>query len=896
MTAISAAVRSRIGRFLVAVTLAAVVGALIGATAFTAAPPARAAGGDSPITVKWAGGNEAGLQKYQPDHAALTSDGNGKDAGSGHWDDFKNLQVTVSKTTDLDTEVVRVTAKGMAPTVGDPGLRKNFLQVMQCWGPDPLAADFAKTCQFGASDQTAGFASADDLMYHTIGQATYNRYGYKTGYLPFRAVTKEESVTDQVPAPGGGTLTRNGLARFMDPSTSNELPYVPIGGDGTASVAFETQAATAAPYLGCGSPAAAGQRCWLVVVPRGTHAGEHPGATGECMPKNYDQNYAQIGSAVSPDCTYFADRLVVPLDFRDPTGNCAVGSADRAVTGTEFVAGAMSSWQSAACAATGTSFALTTNSGALSRGQLLTGQADFVVGARPVTKDTIGTTDPALLDGAEIAYAPLANTALTISYVARRSGTAITEVKLTPRLIAKLLTQSYRDLTPIVGLYPVTDAEKAAQWEGWAQQPPASIVADPEWAALGNDPQLKNFTGATGSFVVSGPFGDDAIELLWRYVLADADAVAFLSGKPDPWGNSVNPYYLPPGHPKAKGGGYDVDLSRTAIDTVPRADQTMYPSVEEAARTTKGQRVDSVTLLPFSTSLQANAQRVFRVDTRYTGIWNKLQFNSAGEAGAFAPVASEQFSESQWIVGPTTANAAAAYGLSTAQLAIPLSTTTTNDTVRTARHFAGLSTASMATAIATDTPDPATGVASRDFTRLPGDAYPLTTTLYGAVDLGCGRLDKAARTQYAGLIDYVEGDRANTPGTQRGQLPEGYTPLTGAQRDQGKAVAVKLRSEANCSPSAPGGADPQGNGSASSDTASSDPGATVPDSAVDPGANGPGGNAPATQTEMSAAAGEAGTKTPATVGQGAAVGGALAASVAGLLGTPFLLRRRGMGG
>ena len=116
------------------------------------------------MTVAWAGGNDPAVQKYQVDHKKMLTDASGADAGSGHWDDFKNLKVTVSKTAGLRDEAVVVTATGMAPTSfwnGYPHLPSNFLQLMQCWGDDPLAADFAETCQFGAWSQGTGNDESD---------------------------------------------------------------------------------------------------------------------------------------------------------------------------------------------------------------------------------------------------------------------------------------------------------------------------------------------------------------------------------------------------------------------------------------------------------------------------------------------------------------------------------------------------------------------------------------------------------------------------------------------------------------------------------------------------------------------------------------------------------------
>ncbi|MFK9943426.1 hypothetical protein ACJENI_24805, partial [Escherichia coli] len=48
----------------------------------------------------------------------------------------------------------------------------NYLQLMQCWGDDPLAADFAETCQFGAWSSETG----DDAAGARIGAVLQGQY------------------------------------------------------------------------------------------------------------------------------------------------------------------------------------------------------------------------------------------------------------------------------------------------------------------------------------------------------------------------------------------------------------------------------------------------------------------------------------------------------------------------------------------------------------------------------------------------------------------------------------------------------------------------------------------------------------------------------------------------
>src|SRR5262249_57380192 len=64
---------------------------------------------------------------------------------------FPNLKVTVSQTTNLINQTVVVSWTGGAPTLPDTGnFGVNYLQIMQCWGDDPAGPDRTQ-CQYGGS-------------------------------------------------------------------------------------------------------------------------------------------------------------------------------------------------------------------------------------------------------------------------------------------------------------------------------------------------------------------------------------------------------------------------------------------------------------------------------------------------------------------------------------------------------------------------------------------------------------------------------------------------------------------------------------------------------------------------------------------------------------------------
>lgn len=859
-------------------SIALVVASGIGLAAISGAPGARAVDGeltDTAVTVKWAGGNDPQLQQYQPDRSHMVDDAD----GSGHWNDFKDLELTVSKTQNLRDETVSVWVSGFAETTFPdyPGA-SNFVQVMQCWG-DPRAADFAETCQFGAWDAYTGDSRAAEVLQSLNAGATFTREA-REHLVPFRSVVGSRSEVQEISGGSGtGTIEVNGIAQFFTASSSNEVPIGLVDDDGTAEIPFTMQTAAAQPYLGCGDPSsAAGEQCWLVVVPRGTHSGTLEGAVERCGGATAAGNAfgqarsAQTGSPLSPNCSFWADRIVIPLQFANAVATCPAGAVERGMVGSELVADAVTSWQPTLCAGEdGTAFNLSTAPGGTSRTQLLGGQTDLALVAEPLTRDTIGSADPGLLEQAEFAYAPVANTAVTIGFVAssfRRLYGPETyhELKLTPRLVAKLLTQSYRTMVPGYETF-VGDSREHLRHE--------RVTEDEEWIALANPQTFR--TLSSGAWVVPGPHGDDAIRTLWDYVLADADAVAFLRGEPDPWGNTVNRYYLPPAHQDAAGGGFD--LLSDPLDAFPRADQTYAPDAAVQELKNIRSTFDSIAMMPYSGSLTANSVRIRNGDLRLTQEWDPNKFNTSGDVGDWVPTRRQSPANGQFVLGPATASASENYQIDSATLALPSTEQSSAENLLESKTFVAYGPESMRAAVDAQTLDEY-GVASLDLADLPHDAYPLTMTLNAAVDLASGRLDSEARADYASFLDYV-ATTGNTVSDARGSLPPGYLPLTGEQADATLALAERLR--AGTSVTEPGSAAAPAP-SSSTDTAAS----TVADTQSADSAGG------VTDTRIADTAGstpQALTASASVPAQGA-LGATLVTGLAGTLASGFLLRRR----
>jgi hypothetical protein len=329
----------------------------------------------------------------------------------------------------------------------------------------------------------------------------------------------------------------------------------------------------------------------------------------------------------------------------------------------------------------------------------------------------------------------------------------------------------------------------------------------------------------------------------------------------------VNPYYLPSSNPKALAGGLGaVDLSSGPVDRIYRADPTsLVPSSAQAQIT-----LDSVSLSPFAKDFPTAALRIAQGDTQHGddslvqgAVTPTLQADSARVVGV----------QNKDVMGITDAASASLNGLNMAELQLP-----NQPGVFVAPTQATIAAAAQAEVpVASD--KPAGSITAVDFSGFPTNAYPLTTTIYAAVNITNTTLDQATRNQYATLIDYAIG-AGQTPGTSLGELPQGYAPLDSSQVAQAQQLSDILT----------GKLDPNSGDSGSDSTS----GYTPPTVDV-PGSS--GGVATVTDNTSSGAqtaAYLAAAKQPAstTAVGGAALCGSLLAGLAGAVAAPLLMRRK----
>ncbi len=748
----------------------------------------------SQLTVKWLGDPSA----YQPP----------RDSASPHYSEFDGIEITVSQTANIIDQAVRVSVTGFAGTKSSTQFgtnAQNFLQAMQCWGPDPLAVDFQETCQWGGRyvpgsnvvgnsvyrDNTRRLAEIDASPYSTT------TFDNKFRTVDGNSVSGKEVLINNV--------TKYPILDLFGPSTTNEVTSARVGADGSGYFDFETQSANQSPQLGCGTTGHL--RCWLVVVPRGTVFGGDGDACSSVGSEDPANNYApytygrpnsiQGGSPVNPHCDYWDNRIVVPLDFVPVGATCAVGSTELRVIGSQLMVNAMSSWQPSLCQTVNSTFSFSTNPDAIARAQLLekgTNTASMAYTGYPVSSGELDTDEErSLLAATKLSYAPVAVSSVVIAFIAEFDTGRQEQLVLSPRLVAKLLTQSYVFTVPRNSSDP---AKNVAHLPAVNRQF-NFLNQDPEFQAL-NPTNYNQFT-ANPSIVLPGPSGADAIRQVWRWILADSKAVAFLNGAPDDYaGMTVNPYYLPKGNAAAVVPWYLDDqknytstptqravgltnldgspqqLSQSVLDTFPKNDESLVPLQLSNERT----RFDSIQFAPYTESILTGARQAFRGDPNSKTVWDPAKVNAAGENGDWVS-SGIQLPGSKFMMVVTDSPSAALYGLNTASITVANSSVAVSPTAVAMTNALG---ALMATSL--------DSVKQVDPAQVGTDGYPMTMVTYAAVNMT--KSSAVERSKISDMLKQVT-TTGQVPDSGVGGLPRGYLPLPAALVTQATAAANAVK-------------------------------------------------------------------------------------------------------
>ena len=740
--------------------------------------------------------------------SAVTTSGTGR---------FADLSVTVGKTQNLGNEAVKVAWRwggadpGSHATVSDTAWNYNYMSVFQCWGDAPTGPT-REQCQYGGQfgetdgintklppfnfDPNKRFAVSRvvapvDILGRPIAEtadpleatdpAGYPAVDRKPGVVPMHA-----APTGAVPE--GERLASIETGQFFDKYGTNEVPLARTNGDGSGEVFFEAQTVFESQFLGCGARIDTGsdgvdegRSCWLVVVPR-----DAIDANGQDVRQRVGGSTRALYS--SPlSLSNWQNRIVVPLGFEPVREPCRLGGVERPVVGHESLSVAMSSWQGPLCSG-GQGYFYATTTDDIARQTVTSDLPKLSVITEPLEPDAV----PADRGGA--VYAPVAASGVSISLFVERlynsassaqnrpyNGTRVEQIRLTPRLVAKLLTQSYRYSTWINGGGPthLSDA-------------PLSLLDDPEFKEINDFSELsldvvslRNQRESLAKIFVTAD-SSDAVRLVWEWVLGDESARAFLSGEPDHHGMTVNSFFkgietyeqlsLPRADiPRLDPSCVDVQIG-TGTGTQPLCALDAAPYVNSfdhgAALTARGQQLGGGS---FVLDTSCNCVKMPRPDPQLVGQRALITLTDTPSSARRGLIAASLQNTDGGFVAPTTATM----------------------------------TSALDQAVDTAVSD----VKRVDPNSIKGNGYPLTRLSYAVTNPAL--LDQDARDDYAGFLELVATD-GQRPGTGPGNLPIGYAPLPRAMQAQALKAAEAIRTA-----TAPKAATTDGAGTTSTDDTSS---------------------------------------------------------------------------
>lgn len=781
--------------------------------------------------------------------------------GSYRPGDAATASVTVSQTADLVRQRVKVSWTGLRPTRGT-GVGASYpVVVMQCWGaPEEVTPQRCWATGRGMEPATFNDATPwDTAAFGDYGDPGANlstvmsltaRDGTRYSWDP---VAVDEATGTPIAWPDGSVTA--GPPPDLSPDAYNFVQpptlLAETRADGTGSADIELLPAEQLPSLGCSDTAA----CTLVVVPVGDPRCQPDDQilleewVEACRPDAEASSFRDSSTWKTP--TNWARRFAFPLAFRKGQQVCAVDDRpETGLTGSPYAGQLMSSWRPRFCL----------DSGLFKLGYTSLGEGDArrqfhtnLVERRVDGVNAVLTSrPPAEPPPSPVVYAPITTTGFTVGFLLDdAAGAEVTSLNLTPRLLLKMLTQSYTAAAPGIEDHPGIAGNPT--WWG----------ADPELARANPGLELRDFGVAPSAYPVLVQGDLDLTWALTSYIAADPEAVAWLGGEPDEWGMVVNPRYRGQALPYAQ-----VELRddwRVPSGAASYKDQLWFNIVANQVASVVGAAVALVQARPTATTNESldNGRFVYKRPERQ-------------QAGSRA------------LLAVTDAADTEVFGLRSAALRTPSGT------------FVAPDRTSMGYGLQSTTLDEGTGILSVDQAKLDGRAYPGTTVVYAGVPTS--GLSREAADDYATFLEYA-ADQGQRYGSAVGDLPPGYLALTDPLREQTRAAARAVREQGGEVPPPPPGLGqnpaagllPDPRDPARSGPAAPPPAPSAPPPAADPTAT-PTSARPVTSAATRADANSYGRwLLPALLGIGllAAVLAPLV-SVVGTPGHPVLRRLRGL--
>lgn len=494
--------------------------------------------------------------------------------------DSRTFTVNVSNTTGLrNGQVVRVSWTGAHPTGGvvsqqqlaSAAQQEYPVVLMECRGVDSTAVPVSEQL----STQTCWTGSVAERRATSLGQ--FPPMWNLDAYNPSSEQGVAVNVPNPIPAactamPGFTQLPYEYWLPFVNTSgqsfsigpqgcagsppemltgieNANLIPsdttYANTAPDGTGTTKFTIVTSETNASLGCSQSVA----CSLVIVPiEGISCSSNPTVPsapqyscenpGDFAPGELNMGQNPYGPAQAVTGAFWWSqsnwqrRISVPLNFATPADACSVNSsAPVEFYGSELLVQATQQWNPYFCL----------------NPKLF--NVDDVQLSEPQAKDSVkqGFIEAAIegspppVPSGQSSYfttptvqAPIGVTGFAIAYsIDNSDGTPYTQLKLDPRLLAKLMTESY---------YATNNIQTG---ESGIANNPQSVFDDPEFKALNPSFHLPGgVQPAPAATLFNILTRSDVIWSLTSYINDDPEARAWLNGSRDPWGMTVNPAYL----------------------------------------------------------------------------------------------------------------------------------------------------------------------------------------------------------------------------------------------------------------------------------------------------------------------------------------------------------------
>jgi len=625
------------------------------------------------------------------------------------------------------------------------------------WRLDARATSAERALQFSGMDEAKAKTSCLKLDSETNQPLVPNVPGFETDGGFFTHLTPFVAAKGAVyPACNGQT---------MPPEASPESAFPPAeqaaftATSGRGETDFEVRSDVENESLGCSDKV----KCSIVVIPiMGISC-----AAKELAP-DYDATTKRSASFVScrdgadkqePGQLYdgtggnawvsgrywwspsnWDNRFVIPISFGPPPNVCELLDSRSPVGfyGTELMAQAGLQWAPAYCLDK-SRFKFQANKMPDDAAFDLLGKggadAAFVARERSSTSGPVG-------------YAPTAITGFAVSYLVDTpdSQGEVKTLKLTPRLIAKLLSTSYSAFS-----------DKLDRRPGLVNNP-VGINTDPEFRAL--NPGVMTTARQEGAALMSISVSSDVMWRLTEYLNRDSEARAFLNGNPDPWGMVVNPAYrgikLPVGDWPLNDTWRRTRGEKCVIDnTTPLATQLAAPVT--SLRTIAESLIDAYPLMQTSAS---------EVEQEIGGKVERIcKYSRPPRLGVGERV----------MLGLVDLGDAERFGLRTAQLQTSATNPGAKFTSSSGRTFVAPDEKGLTKALTAYAKAGESVPFEFDPKKIGTAGYPGTVVVYTAAKLA--NLDKAKAKNVASFIR-IATTEGQKPGDGNGQLPDGYLPLT----------------------------------------------------------------------------------------------------------------------